>query len=202
MNKLLFLFLSVSGFGFGQEYSNTKLSSKYDFLIKPEKAKTAAGFSECKITIKIKDKVSAKAQSINIVCEMIYEGSFEGNDTTMSYTTGFNKNRKIADNDYGDLVVADFNFDGREDLAVKKEEGGNGGPLYNYYLQDKDAKFVINDFLSNEMTFFPAEINAKRRTLMTLVHANAYQVSETIYRLDFKSAKWKQISQRFIGGKE
>jgi len=146
--------------------------------------------------------MTKKAQDLIIRAGVLYDTSFTDHSKSMSYRTGFNINRQIVDNDHGDIIVADLNFDGKDDLAIKWEEGGNGGPLYNYYLQDKNGKFIIDDFLSKEMIFFPMEINAKKQTLTTLVHASAYSVSETVYKLDPGSGKWKQISHRFIGGKK
>ena len=102
------------------------------------------------------------------------------------------------DNDYGSLIVADFNFDGREDVAIKNDSGGNGGPLYNYYLQNAKGIFVIDDFLTNTVQFFPSEINSLKKYLVTTVHATATQLSETTYRLDTATGQWKKINQRFI----
>jgi hypothetical protein len=50
-----------------------------------------------------------------------------------SYETGKNAHKAVVDNDYGDLVVADINFDGLADVVLKTDGGGNGGPYYTFY---------------------------------------------------------------------
>ena len=111
--------------------------------------------------------------------------------------TDVNKDSENIDNDFGDLVVADFNFDGLEDFAVKRGEGGNAGPEYNFYLQSKDSEFELNRFLSDEMMYFPFVIDPKKKRLITLVHGNAYQMSEKIFELKGKK-NWKVISHRLV----
>ena len=44
----------------------------------------------------------------------------------------------------------------KEDFAIKKDSGGNGGPLYEFYLQNVRQKFVKDDFLTNTLEFFPS----------------------------------------------
>ncbi len=103
------------------------------------------------------------------------------------------------DNDFGDLVVADLNFDSREDFAMIKDSGGNGGPVYNFYIQNESGEFILDKFLTEKMEFFPTRIVKSNRTLITKVHANVCQVGEHTYQLDVKLNKWKQIKHRFIG---
>jgi hypothetical protein len=130
------------------------------------------------LAVEIMDKNFTVKQTINFGTEG-YAFPFEYFGQARSYSTGFNKGNKVLDNDYGDLIVADFNFDGLEDLAVKREQGGNGGPIYNYYVQDKNGLFALQEFLSNQMQFFPDEFIASKKQLITRVRANTYQYSET-----------------------
>src|SRR5579862_3449625 len=72
-----------------------------------------------------------------------------------SYITGKNIRKVAIDNDFGDLIVVDFNFDGREDVALKTDGGGNGGPYYTFYRQDEKGHFQIDHFLTDSVSFFP-----------------------------------------------
>ena len=138
-------------------------------------------------------------QTVHITSNFLLgESSFVNCNNVRSYTTGINLNTEVVDNDFGDLIVADFNFDNKEDFAVKREEGGNGGPLYNYYLQTSPNTFKLDKFLSETMIFFPKEISKSNRTLITLVHASAVSVCETIYKFDSSTNKWKEIGRRII----
>lgn len=76
-----------------------------------------------------------------------------------SYTAGKNLSREIVDNDYGDCIVVDFNFNLRDDFAVKTDEWGNGGPLYDYFVQIPDSSFTRDRFLSETLRWFPYSMN-------------------------------------------
>jgi hypothetical protein len=116
-------------------------------------------------------------------------------DFVRSYATGFNKGNEVVDNDFGDLIIADLNFDGKDDFALKKDSGGNGGPVYNFYVQN-NGKFILDKFLTEQMEFFPTRINKNNKTLTTFVHANAYQLGEHTYR--FAANKWKETKHKLI----
>ncbi len=126
------------------------------------------------------------------------EKTFIDCKTVRSYSTGINKTSKAIDNDFGDLIIADFNFDNREDFAVKNDSGGNGGPTYNFYIQDKNKNFTIDKFLTTQMEFFPSKFITKSKRLVTYVHANAYQLSENIFEYNEKLKKWKYKESRLI----
>lgn len=59
------------------------------------------------------------------------------------------KQRKLYDDEYS-FIFGDFNFDGKEDLAVCNGRGGGyGAPSYNVYLYSgRSEKFVENKGLS------------------------------------------------------
>jgi hypothetical protein len=103
---------------------------------------------------------------------------------------------KAVENDYGDIVVADFNFDNKEDFAVKSEEGGNGGPLYNFYIQTNDRKFVLENYLSNTMQWFPFEIDKAEMTLATYVRSNSSEDEKVVYKYDVEKREWKIMKRQ------
>ncbi|HLP10716.1 MAG TPA: hypothetical protein VK177_02230 [Flavobacteriales bacterium] len=107
-----------------------------------------------------------------------------------SYSTGYNQNQQVLENYYGDLVVADLNFDGKEDVAFLYERA-NGGEIYEYYVQT-GTTFKREPYLSDSITYFPHSINAQNKTLTTLTRSGAFYIAEATYRL--KKNKWTQIN--------
>jgi hypothetical protein len=51
------------------------------------------------------------------------------------------------------------------------------------------------------MEFFPDKINPGNKTLTTLVHANAYQLGEKVFKYDTTTGLWKRISHRVVNAK-
>jgi hypothetical protein len=182
----------------------TGLSPSYDFTTSIKRIKVGQFPDSCIITVTIENRTTKNLINTFLISTnyLLDDSSFVRCDNVRSYTTGKNKNMQVADNDYGDIIVADFNFDNKEDFAVKREQGGNGGPQYNYYIQTPKATFTLDNFLSETMIFFPKYFNKKKKTLTTLVHANAYQLCKTLYKFDTLTNKWTEIGHSFIGGKK
>lgn len=187
-NFILLFFIIVFPTSYSQGCVYSKLSKTYSFLV---------SFRDSFVTLTINNNKTGKKQVITYQAEFLID-EFESCNAVRSYITGYNKNTPIVDNDYGSLIVADFNFDGREDVAIKNDSGGNGGPLYNYYLQNAKGIFVIDDFLTNTVQFFPSDINPAKNQLITTVHATTMQLSETTYKLNTATGQWKKTNQRFI----
>lgn len=147
------------------------------------------------VTEKNKSKVY---QTVTIDCEGFYLNSFDNCKNVRSYITKVNSELPSGDeNDSGNFIVADFNFDGFEDFVIKSDPGGNGGPLYTYFLQAEDRKFYRSKYLSDIVQFFPTEINAAKKTLTTFLHANANQKNRRIFKYNLKAKKWKLIHDGF-----
>lgn len=181
----------------GQNCVDSQLSNSLLFtseIISKSNEKLGA----CKIIITISDKNSGKRiQDFEIESEFILiNESFINCDFNKSFITGKNLHIKAIENDYGNLIVADFNFDNKEDFAVKREEGGNGGPLYNFYIQDENNKFLLDDFLSNTMVWFPFEINKAEETLSTYIRMNSLEEEKLVYKYYSQSGEWKLINKR------
>lgn len=182
---------------YGQICTYTNLSKDFDFKVTLKRMKKdGEGTRECDVKVEIIKKITKAKQVLTFHSEWMFKADFADSKTVRSYSTKYNLKAKAVDNDFGDLVIADLNFDGREDIAIKKDSGGNGGPLYNFYLQDKTGTFIIDSFLTGSVEFFPSKIDYKEKTLITLVHANAYELSETTFKL--KDGKWEKITHRFV----
>jgi len=152
----------------------------------------------CPIRVTISDKASKnKIQVISFTATALYPRSFTKCSWVRSYTTGKNRNADIGDNDFGDIVVADFNFDSLEDIAIKSDDE-NSGTYYRFYIQGKDKLFKLDSFLTDSMSIIPTYFNRTKRILTTYERAGALFYGEHRYRLDIRKTKWSMIRHRFI----
>ena len=124
---------------------------------------------------------------------------YRGNAT--SYSTGFNVGRKTFDNYLGTIIVADLNFDGRDDIAAVEDSGVSSGPYYAFFMRDDAGGFVRDDFLGEEMMYFPFRIDPSLRRLTTLSPANTYEVCRTVFELSRDTCEWKMVVREILGDK-
>lgn len=189
----------ISGHCYAQSCRYTNLSKIYDYTTSVTRFKIKGQAADsCRITVQVIGKITGKKQLITVSSDYMYGVDFIECKDVRSYSTGVNRNNKVNDHDYGNLVIADINFDGREDFAVKNDSGSNGGPYYSFYVQDAMGTFKLDKFLTDTMVYFPDAINIKSKTLITLVRANTMQQNETTYLLDEKSGKWIAIKSRLV----
>ncbi|OXA78560.1 hypothetical protein SAMN05444397_10954 [Flavobacterium aquidurense] len=198
-NIILLVCLICSKIILGQSCLYKNLSKEFNFEIRVRKITIPKEEIDSNaVKIIVYNKISNKKQEFNFGSNFLFEKTFIDCKTVRSYSTGINENAEIIDNEFGDLIIADFNFDGKEDFAVKNDSGGNGGPTYNFYIQGKNKDFTLDNFLSTEMKFFPSKFITKSKQLVTYVHANAYQLSENIFEYNEKFKKWKYKKFRLI----
>ena len=195
---LLILFIFPKIF-LAQTCLHKNLSKEFNFKIILTKIKIPnEEIDNNSVKVIIINKKTNQKQEINYGASFLFGKTFENCETVRSYSTNINKNAEIEDNDFGDLIIADFDFDNREDFAIKNDSGGNGGPTYNYYIQNENNKFILDKYLTKKMEFFPRKLNPKSKELVTYVHANAYQLNEQTFAYNSKSKKWKIKKQRFV----
>lgn len=153
----------------------------------------------CVIKIEVYEKNNPKIfYTVNLISTYLLEDSTFVNKNVRSYITGKNVHQRIVDNQYGDIVIADFNFDNLEDFAIKREEGGNGGPIYNFYLAQKNT-FILDEYLSDTMATFPNKINKKEKILQTLGRASAVSTCKISYKYNPIKGTWKEIKRQYYG---
>jgi len=144
--------------------------------------------------LKIYNKSDKKIhQVLNINLPDLHLDSFNNCDSVRSYITGYGKNKEVDDYDFGDFIVADLNFDGKEDFAIKCHYTVDGGPDYMFYIQHSDGNFRLNNFLTTHMGGFPKYFDAKRKTLTTQLHANVSQEAKKKFKYNPRTHKWKLI---------
>lgn len=196
---ILLVCLVFSKVAFSQTCLHKNLSKDFNFEIKLKKIKNPKEeIDSNSLKIIVSNKISNKKQEFSFGSAYLFAKTFIDCKAVRSYSAGINKNSKAIDNDFGDLIIADFNFDNREDFAVKNDSGGNGGPTYNFYIQDKNKNFELDEFLTTQMEFFPSKFIIKNKRLITYVHANAYQLSENIFEYNEQLKKWKYKSSKLI----
>jgi hypothetical protein len=154
-------------------------------------------FDSARLTIRIIDKAGKQLlQEISLIAPELYAEDYTHCRLVRSYSTGKNAGKMVTDNDYGDIIVADLNFDSREDLAVKTENN-NGGTYYTFYTQTKDKKFVLDRYLTDSVYSFPWKLNPGKRTLTTMLRAGVRDALTT-YHLDGPMNKWTFVKRRVI----
>ncbi|EHQ26637.1 hypothetical protein [Mucilaginibacter paludis] len=183
----------------GQCCLHTDLSRKFDYKVIRLDHKDADGFArESKIIIELYKKSDKKLfQKIQFKTEGIgLSNVFSKCSDDRSYITGQNMKTEILDGDYGDIVIADFNFDGKEDFAIKYNIPADVGPEYCYFIQG-DKGFKKDEYLSNQMLWFPWLINSKKHQLISIVSPNW---GTRIYKFQYNvfSKKWRKIGNRFF----
>ena len=107
-----------------------------------------------------------------------------------SYVTGKHAKDEGDDNYWGDFIVADFNFDGREDFAVI-DDYFNTGAIYEFFTQTQNGRFVKDSFLSGG--YFPNKIDRKNKTLTTDTTATTWGYMETVLKYNPTTKKWRVL---------
>ena len=200
MKNLLIIFIILINAlrATGQDCSQNSLSNFFNFNTKLTRIHTDNLFDSCIVELKVYNKSNNKLiQTIEFSSTYFFEKVFNDCNNVRSYITEKNQHIDVEDNDFGDLIVADFNFDKKDDFALKKDSGGNGGPVYIFYIQNDNGEFEVDSFLSENMNFFPSKIDANKRTLTTLVHANVYEMCKKTYKLNSNNY-WIMAKKRFV----
>ncbi|PQJ09423.1 hypothetical protein CJD36_019465 [Flavipsychrobacter stenotrophus] len=183
--------------GFAQKksckYSN--LSRIFDFEINVTDKQTDSFEHIENLTVIVRNKTTHKTQKLYYSTT---EVTIPFDCVGRSYVTNVNKGESVTDGDMGDIVIADLNFDGKEDLAVRSEASNAFGQLYTFYFQNKDGSFIENsDFLkigSLEFpTVFPTNINVKTKILTFKIAINAMKKRTVKFQYNSKIDKWVKV---------
>jgi hypothetical protein len=174
-----------------------ELSRSFDIKVLVNRYRTIKPFHDsCVAKFTILEKASKKVTDTFSIKSNFYFSILEDKNNVRSYTTKFNKNKQVLDGDYGDIVVADLNFDKKDDIAIVSDLGNYAGSFYNFYLQGDDKKFELNRFLTDSMIYFPDKI--KNNTLTTSVISGNCFLSRHVYAFDAGKKTWYQKSHTRI----
>jgi hypothetical protein len=115
-----------------------------------------------------------------------------------SFVTGKNAHYDDVDNYCGEIVIADLNFDGLEDFATPVNSGADNGPHYAFYIQNELNKFKLNNYLTENVVWFPEKINDSLMTLTNEIPGSVYYLYTHSYKYDTISKKWKKVKSYSI----
>jgi len=195
--KVFIILLAIASKGNAQTCLHSDLSKKFDYKIIRTDQKDFGGTAS-KIIIEIYNKGNKKLFQRLQFTSTGYglSNTFRVCTNEKSFVTGQNLKGDISDEDYGDIVVADLNFDGKEDFAVKHNIPADTGPQYWYFIQGKKG-FKKDEYLSKRMPFFPWLIKSQKHQLISMVSPHA---GTHIYQFQYNttSKKWKKIGERFV----
>lgn len=177
----------------GQDCTYRKISKQYDFKIHVKSVPQSGDADAVFVSVRIFNKQKKLLQKIKFSSDLFLLPFNECNNYR-SYTTGVNKDREVVDWDYGDIITADFNFDGLEDIAVKRQQGGNSGPQYYFYINNKDSVFKRDKFLSS-IGYFPAEFVARQKKLIFRIRANSNETEIITCQYNAALQKWKVLNK-------
>lgn len=192
------LFFSIALFfayllSFGGSCNYDMLSNQFDFELSREGTNTSG-----QIVVKIYSKdLRVITQQIQLDIKSLPEKVFLDCNAVRSYQTTYNCTNGVERNDFGDFIVADFNFDGKDDFAVKTSFSEFNEPVYTFFVQDSKDWFVKDAFLTDEMKFFPNSRSFKERILITKTYATNETCLEKKYKLSKKN-KWKLKGQQVV----
>ena len=195
-------FLCSGLYASAQRCNYEDLSEEFEFATNMRRYKTGTAGDSCQVRIFVTQKKNNHfLQKISYYSLDFYNDAFLNCENKRSYTTGKNKNNETENGNYGDLVVADFNFDGEEDFAVINHSGGISGPSYSFYIQAKDKHFELDSNMTSLVNFFPAEIHKTTKRLITIVPVSASEKTRTVFQYHRRSKTWTKVHQEFITDK-
>lgn len=176
-----------------QQCRLANLSKKYIFLVTVNKSKNEynGGLRTSRTSVEIIRKADRKSVQKLLIKpgKTSLVDSFSDCSAVSSYITGKHAKDEGTDNYWGDFIVADLNFDGREDLAIINDSS-NTGALYEFFTQTKSGRFVKDSFLYG---FFPYKIDRKNKTLTTATAATTWGYLETVYKYNPRTKKWRVL---------
>jgi hypothetical protein len=194
---LIFVLVAISLQISAQICVHPDLSEKYEYKVNmrryPYKHKEG---DSCAVRLFISDKKTSKVvQKISFSSLFYFKDVFVNCDHARSYITNKNIDKDATQNDWGDIIIADLNFDDREDIAIKNNSGGSSGATYSFYFQNAKGVFEINTHFAELIEFFPSEINKSKMTLTTVSHRYASHDCKTVYQYDLKKRSWTMINE-------
>jgi hypothetical protein len=127
----------------------------------------------------------------SISCSLVPREEISCNNN-VSYSTNYNTSIECGDGHCGDIIIADFNFDGLDDIAI----ADNYIPrsiLYSFYLQSVGREFVRSDYLSDTIGHFPSEISKRDCTLTTTKLDSHSSFKVTVYKFIVDENRWVEL---------
>lgn len=105
-------------------------------------------------------------------------------DEVVRYEPDDNSIENIVNGYPGIFVVADFNFDSKDDFAIVIDRGSPSGAFYSYYIQNENGSFYNDRYLTDSIIYFPSSLNNEDSTYTYFVPIGYCGVAEYIYKID------------------
>ncbi|MFT5819082.1 MAG: hypothetical protein ACI8ZM_000304 [Crocinitomix sp.] len=195
---LVFIFTCIAQPAHTTRY--TQLSNQFNIEVAVRvNATNNPDFASTYLRIRILEKDSKNViQTIRKKHFWIPNNLYTDRNHSRSYSTGFNADNIVVDDNFGDVVIADLNFDGLDDFAVTYDHGVSNGNHYYFYFQRHNKTFYRQVFLTEEMVLFPAVIDYKNKRLTTRTAAGANNVGERVFQYNSEKNSWFLLSTRLL----
>lgn len=186
---VLLLTLAAVSVARAQEVAESgKASAEYDVKVRPGACGAAKRGGEEADEDTVPARVSIFRKGAKTPFQVLCLPSVWVNGEQFAYSPKTAARRRVLYDDEYSVVFDDFNFDGREDLAVcNGRNGGYGGPSYTVFLFDRRAgRFAESGALSRLTEggylglFFP---DAKKKTLTALSKSGCCYHEKEVYRV-------------------
>ena len=93
------------------------------------------------------------------------------------------------------MVVADLNFDQREDFAILYDFGAHSA-WYRYYIQDDTGHFVLNKYLTSKLESFPTKFDTINYKFEVDNIVGAWGYNLNAYKYDSLANKFIEIKDQ------
>ena len=173
-------------------YENLSEKFIYELSTKKNKEDNRVVITDLYITIinKSNSKVIQTIHRFGEDVTNLFEETFTNSNASRSYLPGFKKNTRVSDedNEDGDIIVVDFNFDGKEDFAVKKDIGR--ALMYDFYYQNNENKFVLDTYLSKHHSGMFPKFDFVKKSIIYAGFTGVDGWWKNYYNYNSKSNKW------------
>jgi hypothetical protein len=176
------------------------LSYTFNFHLKLERIYiTKENYDSTIIKVFITEKNTNRiVDSVGITSTFVYIDSIQNCNNVRSYITGKNETNGIWDMDYGILVIADVNFDLKDDIAIVSGIGASTGVMYTFFEQNNNKTFKRDSFLSDSVRFFPQNIDTINRKLSLSIPAGYKWSRQQEFHLNINTNHWEITKDTII----
>lgn len=169
-------------------YSNfNNLSDKFNYII----TGINVGDDDYEIKINVINKNNSQTEIVEFTPNLLNK-NFKFIAKSYLFETKINENIENPNN----FIISDYNFDGLEDFAILFDIGGNSGPLYSYFLQNRDGTFTEDEKFPLYQSVFPVTIDKNSKSLITETANGCCKIKTIVYQLSIKG--WNVTSSEKV----
>lgn len=166
------------------DYTNLSNQNNYKFLVNYNSVESP---DHVEYIVQVMDKSNKVLETIttNTKIDTSILEKIKVCDNVKSLSTQHNLSKNYEGLLYdGNFVIGDYNFDGKDDVAIYSRKDDNSGKYYyDYFLQNPDGKFERNSFLSDETDYFGKKYDVKGKTVVI-------QDNASIKKYSFENNQW------------